>query len=229
MLQVGPDLVCIELKGVNAYLWTGPGGPTLIDTGMPGSWSQLVGDLAAHGVKPGDLKRIIVTHADFDHIGCLKALKAQSPALVACHTVEAVYVRGEKSKPANPSVLGYVVHPLMAGFQRRYDLGVWQLDELVVEGHVFPEGFTALHTPGHSPGHMSLLHKQAGILITGDALSNHKGKLSLPMVLATPNMGMAVESIRKLGGLTYETACFGHGPPIVGGASQAIAAFAQTL
>lgn len=226
---VTPDLLRIEQRGVNVYLWTGAGGPTLIDTGLPGSVAQLVDELKALGVTPAALQRIIITHADLDHIGGLKVLKAQSPAPVSCHAAEAPYLRGEKMKAANPSVIGYLSHPLMVFFQRRAELGVSDIAELVVEGHVYPEGFTAIHSPGHSPGHMALLHKERGILIAGDALGNRNGKLSLPLAMATPSIGMAIESVHKLSRLSYETACFGHGPPIVGGASEAIAAFAQTL
>ncbi len=227
--SVTPDLLRFELKGVNVYLWTGAGGPTLIDTGMPGSVGQLVNELRKRGITPAGFQRFIITHADLDHAGGLKVLKAQSPAPVSCHAAEAPYLRGEKMKAANPSVLGYLSHPFMAFFQRRADLGVGDIAELVVEGHVYPEGFTAIHTPGHTPGHMALLHKERGILIAGDALSNRNGKLSLPLAMATPSMGMAIESVHKLSKFSYETACFGHGPPIVGGASEAIAAFAQTL
>ena len=225
--SVAPDLLRIEQRGVNVYLWTGAGGPTLIDSGLPGSAGELVDELKTQGVTPAGLQRIIITHADLDHIGGLKVIKAQSPAPVSCHAAEAPYLRGEKMKAANPSLLGYLSHPLMVFFQRRYDLGVSDIAELVVEGHVYPEGFTAIHTPGHSPGHMALLHKERGILIAGDALSNRNGKLSLPLAMATPSLGMAIESIHKLSKLSYETACFGHGPPIVGGASEAIAAFAK--
>lgn len=229
MQTVVPDLHQITLGMVNVYLWTGPGGPSLIDAGLPGSVDKLLAELGSGGVAAADLRRILITHADFDHIGGLKRLKAVSNAPVCCHAAEGELVRGVRFKGLNPSLLGYVTRPIFLLVDRIYKPGVPQVEELVIEGHVTPEGFTVIHTPGHSPGHMSLLHKERGILIAGDALNNRNGKLGGPPPIATPKLGAAYESIVKLGKLNYEVACFGHGPPILSGASAAVAAFGQTL
>lgn len=229
METVAPDLHWIDLGAVNVYLWTGPGGPSLIDAGMPGSVDKLIAELRTLGIAPADLRRILVTHGDLDHIGGLKRLQAQSQALICCHAVEETYARGHKLKPAPPSVLGYLTRPLFLLIDRIYKPGATRIDELVIEGHVTPEGFTILHTPGHSPGHMALWHKERGLLIAGDALNNRNGKLGAPPPIVTPKLAMARESIVKLGKLNYEVACFGHGPPLRSGADAAVAAFAQTL
>lgn len=227
MQLVVSDLYRIELGAVNVYLWTGVGGPSLIDTGMPGTVDKLLAELRAQGIAAADLRRILITHADLDHTGGLRRMKAESGAPVCCHAVEAEYVRGVKLRAVNPSLLGYATRPIFLLVDRIYRPGVSQVEELVIEGHVTPEGFSAIHTPGHSPGHMSLLHKERGILIAGDALSNRRGKLSGPAPIATPKLALAYESIGKLARLNYEVACFGHGPPILNGASVAVAAFAQ--
>lgn len=227
MQLVVPDLYWIDLGAVNTYLWTGAGGPSLIDTGMPGSVDKLLAALKSLGIAPTDLHRLLITHADLDHIGGLRRLQAESRARVCCHAVEAELVRGRRAKPVSPTLLGYLTRPIFLLIDRIYKPGAAQVEELVIEGHVTPEGFTVLHTPGHSPGHMALLHKEHGILIAGDALNNRKGRLGGPPPIATPRLGAAYESIAKLGKLSYEIACFGHGPPIVGGASAAVAAFAS--
>jgi len=96
MEKVCPDLIRIELRGVNVFLWTGQGGPTLIDTGYPWTYNKLLDELHAAGVQPSDLKRIIITHADLDHIGGLKGLIEVSDAAIACHTVAADFITGKK-------------------------------------------------------------------------------------------------------------------------------------
>ena len=91
-------------------------------------------------------------------------------------------------------------------------------DELYVDGQQTPEGFTVIHTPGHTPGHISLLHRDKRVLIAGDALNNRGGKLQLPPPLFTPDMKNAERSVWKLAkkyGEDFDVIVFGHGPPIL--------------
>ncbi|NOX63110.1 MAG: MBL fold metallo-hydrolase [Chloroflexi bacterium] len=230
MELITPDLHRIELKGVNAYLWTGENGPSLIDTGFPWSVEQLKRDLAEADVTPGDLQRIFITHSDIDHIGGLRALKRDAlQARVACHAAESAYVRGERPKPLPSGPKGWLARLIAWLLFRRYKPGVETVDELVIEGHVFPEGFTALHMPGHAPGLMALLHKKQGVLILGDALNNNKSHLTMPPAIFTPQMDAAIESLGKLRKYEFDIACFGHGPPITKDAKAAIMAFAEPL
>lgn len=227
MQPLVPDLYRLDLGMVNAYLWTGPGGPSLIDTGLPGTVGKLLSALRRLGIEPAALQRILITHGDLDHIGGLKALKQLSPARVCCHAAEVPFVRDGALKPAGPGLMGWLTRPGFLLLHRLYRPGVGRVEEIVIEGHVTPEGFTVLHTPGHSPGHMALWHHARGILIAGDALNNRGGRLQLPPTIATPKPAMARESLVKLSKLAYEVACFGHGPPIVGGAAAAVAAWVQ--
>ena len=90
-------------------------------------------------------------------------------------------------------------------------------DELYVDGQHTPEGFTVIHTPGHTPGHISLLHRDKRVLIVGDALNNRGGKLQLPPPLFTPDMKNAERSVWKLAkkyGDEIDVVVFGHGDPI---------------
>jgi len=213
METVHPHLLRIELGYVNAFLWIGEGGPTLIDTGSPWTFSKLLDALNEAGVQPADLQRIILTHADLDHIGGLKGLTELTDAPVACHTVEAAYVTGHKSKKLK-GVRGKTMRVAIRVAEKVYKPYVDQVQEFLLEKEVTPEGFTIWHTPGHSPGHISLHHKEAGLLITGDAIINTNNQLSLPPSVFTPDQQQAIESLAKLKKLHFETACFGHGPCI---------------
>ena len=105
-------------------------------------------------------------------------------------------------------------------------------DELWVDGNVTPEGFTVIHTPGHTPGHISLLHKEKRLLITGDALFNRQSKLSLPPEMFTPDMQNAQRSVWKLAkkyGDDYDVIVFGHGPPIMQNAGKRVQAMASQI
>ena len=74
---------------VHAYLWQwGKTDLTLIDCGMPGDEVKILAALRAHGFDPAHIRRIIITHADVDHMGSLRVLKQTVKAPVACHSVE---------------------------------------------------------------------------------------------------------------------------------------------
>jgi len=102
----------------------------------------------------------------------------------------------------------------------------------VVDGQELPEGFTVIHTPGHTPGHISLLHRSARLLIAGDALSNRGGKLRGPTPAFTPDKVNSQRSILKLAkkhGDEFETIVFGHGPPILTNGGKRVRALASQM
>jgi len=211
-------------------LWLGPGGPTLIDAGYPWTFNKLLDELKTAGVQPADVQRIIITHADLDHIGGLKGLLTVSDAAIACHTAEAAFITGKKALPVRRSLAGWA-----AGVGNRIVAGIYKpfVDKmpelLLLDKETTPEGFTVVYLPGHSPGQIALYHKKEGLLITGDAVINRHNRLSLPPRLFTPNERQAIESLKKLKTLHFETACFGHGPCITEGADKKIRVFVDSL
>jgi glyoxylase-like metal-dependent hydrolase (beta-lactamase superfamily II) len=89
-------------------------------------------------------------------------------------------------------------------------------------------GLRVIATPGHTPGHICVLDPAGSLVILGDAMSNI-GKLGGPSPQYTTDMAQAHQSIKKLAGLKFERAVFGHGDPIDKAASQTIAKLAGTL
>jgi glyoxylase-like metal-dependent hydrolase (beta-lactamase superfamily II) len=59
----------VEDAYVNWYLVEDDGGLTIVDAGVPPSWSSLTEALAAIGRRPAEVKALVLTHAHFDHIG----------------------------------------------------------------------------------------------------------------------------------------------------------------
>ena len=89
-----------------------------------------------------------------------------------------------------------------------------------------------IHTPGHTPGHVSLLHPEKRFLIAGDALNTRTGPLAGPPPIFTPDIDSAHRSIWKLWkkyGDSYDTIVFGHGDPIRTDASAAVKALVDQL
>lgn len=219
---------------VHCYAWQWEKGVTLIDTGMPGNADRILGALAQLDCSPGDVQRIIVTHADADHMGSLKALKRATRATVACHTVEKGLMEYPQRRQPAKTLLGTLIRPLFALISRLPQFKTEGVvpDELLVDGQELPEGFVVIHTPGHTPGHISLLHPEKRLLIAGDALNNRGGTLGEPPAIFTPDPENARRSIRKLAqkyGKSFDIVVFGHGAPIREKAAERIEAFADRL
>lgn len=86
-----------------------------------------------------------------------------------------------------------------------------------------------IETPGHTPGHISVLDAKAGILVAGDALNGANGGVIGANPGFSEDMTLANASVAKLATFDYEVALFGHGEPVLSGASEAVAALAETL
>jgi len=200
-------------------------GWVLVDTGLKGSASKIVGmaeALFGEGTKP---EAIILTHGHFDHIGSLKELLDYwEDVPVYAHPLELPYLTGKSSyPPADPTVGG----GLMAWMAWAYPVKpidvTDRIQPLDTSGDIpeLPEWKT-VHTPGHTPGHISLFFKLNATLIAGDAFTTTKTesaiyaltfaqKLSGPPKYLTTDWAMAAESVRKLYALEPRTVSTGHG------------------
>ncbi len=68
-----------------------------------------------------------------------------------------------------------------------------------------------ISTPGHTPGHISLYLEQTKVLIAGDALTAEDSSLNGPNPSMTPEMGTAIQSIKRLADLDVDTIVCYHG------------------
>ena len=188
------------------------GSVTLVDPGLRLGFARrrLRAGLHAIGAAPADVRRVVVTHAHTDHVGGLAALVEQSGAEVHAHEREAVYLRDGRTprmRRGRPSSFPAVT-----------------VAEEFLDGTLLPGGLRVVHTPGHTPGHVSLRHEPTGLLITGDALFNVRGIRYSPGWMCTdPDLNR--KSADALGDLDFEVVAFMHGPEIRQGAREAVRAF----
>lgn len=200
---------------VNSYAFTDADGTvTLVDAGLGLRFSQrkLRRGLRAIGAAPGDVRRVVATHAHVDHVGGLAKIVEHTGADVLTHEREAVYLRDGKV-PRFGTGLG--------GSFRKVTVA-----EEFLDGTVLPTagGLRVVHTPGHSPGHVSLLHLPTGVLVTGDAIFNVRGiRYSPGWGCTDPELNR--KSADSLGDLDFEVAAFTHGAEIRHGAREAVRAF----
>ena len=202
---------------------------TVVDAGWARSGPSILLFLARLGRSPEDIAYLVATHYHADHIGGMAHLRKKSAGRVAVHSSEVPFVQGEKPLP-NPfqnSLLALLMTPILASSRPtpvNVDLPLSDGDCLSPLG-----GMQVIHSPGHTPGSISLYFPKKALLIVGDALEHRNGKLGLPSSHFTEDMDRAKESIQRLARLEFEVLCFSHFPPIFNGAMRAVSSFAESL
>jgi glyoxylase-like metal-dependent hydrolase (beta-lactamase superfamily II) len=185
-------------------------GNTLVDAGLLNQTEAISAALVEAGIRVGDLRRIIFTHQDLDHVGSGAALVRQSDARVLAHPADAPYMEGSQ-RPLKPSPEMLEQRPQMREVLERLEpVGI---DEYVEDGTRLDlaGGTRVISTPGHTPGHISLYVERSKVLIAGDALTAERGSLNGPNPSMTLEMRTAIQSVRRLADLEIDTIVCYHG------------------
>jgi glyoxylase-like metal-dependent hydrolase (beta-lactamase superfamily II) len=212
----------VNIGPANLFLIIQPESLTLIDAGIPGSAAAVADAVRELGRRPEEISDIVVTHPHPDHAGGLAELKALTGARVWMHPADAALVRAGhafRSWKVAPGLRNRLFARLVI---RRSPTSFEpvSVDREVSPGEELPlvGGLQALHTPGHTEGHLALLwHGDGGVLFLGDAANFRRGRL-VPSTIYE-DLATGLESLRFLSAQDFETACFAHALPIVGGAS----------
>jgi glyoxylase-like metal-dependent hydrolase (beta-lactamase superfamily II) len=216
MLEVSADVYQLSNSFVNLYLIREPDGLTLIDAGLKSSAPKLVlAAISKLGRAPQDLKRILVTHADGDHVGGLSELRAASGAKVFISPRDgAMLERGLAGRPAK-GVIGAVASFVT---QRLAPIVACKADEVLEDGQTIEAlgGLQVIATTGHTPGHLAFFAPRDGVLFAGDAMMAMSGTLQWRDGPFTDNYVAGLQSVRKLEGLQPRVVCCGHGNPVRG-------------
>lgn len=228
--QIVPGVYCFTgLMAGRVYLIEGEEGLTIVDAGLALAPPKIVKQLEAMGHEAGDVKRILVTHAHPDHVGGLPELKRLTGAQVVASEIEKPVVEGRELM-VRPNREG------LSGISRLLALAPatvpgTPVDRTVTDEDTIPDvlgGLVVLATPGHSPGHISFWSPERRILFGGDVLFNVFG-LRLPPSIVTVDMEEDKRSVARLTELDVQVACFGHGPALVQGTSEALRAAARKV
>ena len=172
----------------------------LIDTGFPGQIEDIQVEMEKVGVSFDKLKVVILTHQDIDHIGSLPELlqRCRSNIKVYAHELDKPYIEGDL--------------PLLKdGNIENRPKG--KVSDTVIDGQELPYcgGILILHTPGHTPGHISLYLKQSKILVAGDSMYSVNGVLGGIHAPTTLNIMEARQSLKKYLNLHIESVVCYHG------------------
>jgi len=209
-----------RIRGANSYLIQVDEGITVVDTGMPGNTSKILEYVESIGRHSSDVKTIVLTHSDIDHVGSTAKLKDATRAEVAIHEADAPRLSGEKELKKVNGAMGLVLR-VIGSFIRFQRL---KADTLLKDSDVI-SGLIVIHTPGHTDGSICL-YLPGRALFVGDALATDpKRTLSLPRKATCADFKLAKESLRKIAPLEYSVLLPGHGPPIEQNASKATREF----
>lgn len=214
-MQIIPGLHLVKGRKTNCYLIIEPSGLTLIDTGLPHNHKNLFEYLSRANLQPQDIQREIITHADGDHYGCLSNIIAASGAKTFAHPIEADAMRiGDQSRPLKLKGIWKILFSVAYQFFRPKPVDV---DHLFKDGELLPTfgGLRVIHTPGHTPGHISLYAEKHNLLFAGDSMrSNSRKILRSSRGNSTWDENIALESAKAQAALHPAIICPGHGPVI---------------
>lgn len=231
--EVRPDILCVRSLFVNFYLWGKPGARSgewiLIDTGLGLSAKhifQVVDERFGPGSKP---KAIILTHGHFDHVGSAPHLVNTWQVPVYAHALEMPFLTGQQDYPAPDPEVDTGLIARMSPFFPHHAVNLGSAIQPLPENGSVPgmPGWKWIHTPGHSPGHVSLFREEDRTLIAADAFVTVKQESAAavlfqrkevhgPPKYLTPDWISAKDSVKRLLELKPEVAATGHGAPMAG-------------
>lgn len=229
-----PDLIRIGDDIVAMHAVVTDHGVTLVDAGLPGDRKALERALRAAGRSVADIRGVVLTHGDSDHIGVAEWLRTAHDVPVHVHEADAARARGEDktSAPAGAWRLGATLRFLAVGM-RRGGLRTKHVGEVQTfrDGDILdlPGSPEIIGLPGHSPGSVAIRIPAVDALFVGDAITTRNVLTGVEAVALGPFSDAPEQtphSLERLRGLPERRILPGHGPEFSGTADEVIAALA---
>ena len=193
---------------------------TLIDTGYPKQIEYIKSALEKDGLDINNIKTIILTHQDIDHIGNVKDILNLVPDIeIISYNEETDYINGNKT----PCKVEYMERnldkmdengkKLYHFFKTFFENNKINVDKVVKNGDVISKGedMQVIATPGHTPGHMCLYIERYKLLIAGDLLCLKDGNITTCPKELNYNNDMYLQSVNKIRDLELEMIICFHG------------------
>lgn len=217
---------------VAAYLVVTPEGVTVIDAALSGHWRELLTELASIGLTVDDVKGVILTHGDSDHVGFAERLRRDHGVPVFIHAGDTERAKGGP-KPATAKqsmklgpLLGFAAYTLRKGGARTE----WLTEVVEVQGGEtldLPGSPQIISMPGHSEGSIAVYVPAADAVFVGDGLTTRhvltgqEGPQPAPF---TDEPAQAVTSLQAIVSTKAKWVLPGHGAPWSEGVDAAVAA-----
>jgi glyoxylase-like metal-dependent hydrolase (beta-lactamase superfamily II) len=230
--QVADSVYRLGTKWVGWYLYDVEGAITVVDCGFSRYFDQLPAALSELGRPLDAVAAVVLTHYHSDHVGSAERIRNETGATVFAPTGDAAGVQGGRvpapqgllSNLWRPAITRYMAHAIRNGGARMITVKEFRTysDGDVLE---VPGGLRAVHTPGHTGGHCSLLAEDAGVLFAGDALTTASfltGESAPRVHPFNEDADRARQSISRLEALPAGVVVFGHGRPFEGTLAEAV-------
>ncbi len=234
-IPVAPGVHTFETGPFRWYVIEEDERVTVVDAGLPGHLSLLEQGLQSLGRSLEDIEGIVLTHAHADHMGFAEALRRRLGVAVFVHREDVAATQRRLQLPLlgllgnswRPAVVGMLGHAVRNGV---FWVPPLQRVEAVEAGDVLdlPGRPLVLHTPGHTPGEISLLLEHRKVLLAGDTLvtrhllTGREGTPVVPPPALSHDHAQAMRSLDQLAELGELTLLTGHGPPWSGPMDEAV-------
>lgn len=207
---------------------------TLIDTCFTCSVPTFESYMSNENIDIKNINRIVLTHLHPDHVEATNELRAKTGAKIYSHWIEAAYLSHEHKYDGPPDqkafehvleIMGTDIDTITKKFGK-INVGPIAIDGTLKDGDKVGNRLQVTHTPGHTPGHISLYDKESRILIGGDVLFNsilNTDGLFVPPTAVSKDWETSIVSTRRLLSLKIEKLLLAHqSTPILENAHQII-------
>lgn len=178
--------------------------PTLIDTGFGSDYEETLSLMNQAGLSPEDIKLIVNTHYHTDHTGGNNRLQKDYGIPIAAHLWEGDLINRRDQEACAAEWLDQPIEP-------------YHVDHLLKEGDEIDCGeitLQAIHTPGHTLGHLSFYAPEQRIMISGDIVQQHDVGWINMFREGVGAVQRSLESLEKLAKYNITIAYPGHGPAL---------------
>lgn len=251
MMQIANGIHMLELEVpimgrtnvIHPVLLSDNEGAVLIDTGYPGNYPLIGQSFEKAQVPLEQLKTIIISHQDIDHIGSLPTFLSEMPGklTVLASQLEKPYIEGEKMLiKITPEAIERAVASLPADVSPEWRKAFrtnlanppkGQVHGLLEDGEILTisGGLQVILTPGHTPGHLSFYHLSSKTLIAADALVVAEDQLLGPIPAYCSAYERAKQSLKKFTHFDIRTVICYHGGLFTTNCNARIAELAAAL
>lgn len=215
---VAASITAIPMGIDNVYLVKGERS-IVVDGGQPGKFGPFARKLRQAGVSPSDIGLIVATHGHWDHIGCLAEMKQYTCAPLAMHAGDRNSIEAPNAvMPPGVTPWGRFLSALLSATVIPWlKIPAASVDVIVPDDGMSLEPYgvsgRVLHTPGHTPGSVSIVLPSGDALVGDLAMNRIPLRLSPGLPIFAEDMAQLKRSIEKLLAAGAKTIYPAHGKP----------------